>query len=161
MDRAEIAQALRDADERVERLRPAILAHADAPLLDGEWSVRDCLSHVASRAYVTAIVARMEERLAQAAAGQPPTLNVDDINRDQVEERAGHTVEALLDEVVANHAKAAEELSDLSDERLERRVPNFRGPGDSSMAEVVHRNVVGHESGHLDTIEAAIAAASG
>jgi hypothetical protein len=161
MDRSEIAQALLEADERVERLRPAILANANAPLLEGKWSVRDCLSHVASRAYVTAIVARMEQRLAQAAAGQTPTMNVDDINRGQVEERAGHTVEALLDEVVANHAKAAEELSDLSDERLEQRVPNFRGPGDSSMAEVVLRNVHGHESGHLDAIEQAIATASG
>ena len=103
----------------------------------------------------------MEQRLAQAAAGQTPTMNVDDINRGQVEERAGHTVEALLDEVVANHARAVEELSDLSDEPLEQRVPNFRGPGDSSMAEVVFRNVHGHESGHLDAIEQAIATANG
>ena len=161
MDRAEIVQALQEADERVERLRPAILGHADAPLLEGEWTVRDCLSHVAARAEVTAIVARLEERLAAAAAGQTPAMNVDDINRGQVEERAGRSVEALLDEVVANHARAAEELADLSDARMEQRVPNFRGAGDSSMAEVVLRNVHGHESGHLDAIEQAIAAAGG
>ena len=158
MDRAEIVQALREADERVERLRPAILGHADAPLLEGEWTVRDCLSHVASRAY---IIARMEERLAAAAAGQTPAMNVDENNRGQVEERADRSVDALLDEVIANHARAAEELADLSDARLEQRVPNFRGPGDSSMAEVVLRNVHGHESGHLDAIEQAIAAVRG
>ena len=47
MDRGDTVRALQEADERVERLRPAILANANTPLLEGEWRVRDCLSHVA------------------------------------------------------------------------------------------------------------------
>ena len=159
--RQEILDALKQADHRIDGIAASVTAHPETPLLEGEWTVRDCLSHVAARAPVTNIIARLEQRMAAAAAGDPPAVNITDVNDGQVQERTGSSVEELLTEIKAGHARAAQELPSIGDETLERRVPNFQGTGDSSMADVLLRNLHGHESGHLDQVEAALAASAG
>jgi hypothetical protein len=156
--RQQILDAMRQADERLEKLRASITAHPDAKLLEGTWTVRDCMSHVAARSIVTSIVRTVEQRMAAARAGEQVAIDINAINHGQVEERKGATAVQLVDEAKAGHRQAAAELAAISDEQLARRVPEFRGAGDVSIGEMVLRNIQRHEAGHVDTAEAAIAA---
>lgn len=156
--RQQILDAMRRADERLEKLRASITAHPDARLLEGTWTVRDCLSHVAARSVVTSIVRRVEQRLAAARGGELVAIDINAINHGQVEERKGATAAQLVDEAQAGHRQAAAELAAMSDEQLARRMPEFRGAGDVSIGELALRIIQRHEAGHVDSVEAAIAA---
>ncbi|MSQ29789.1 MAG: hypothetical protein EXR68_04800 [Dehalococcoidia bacterium] len=50
MERDELVSAIEAADARARALRARLEQHADTPLLEGEWRVRDALSHLAARA---------------------------------------------------------------------------------------------------------------
>lgn len=156
--RQQILDAMRQADERLEKLRASITAHPDARLLEGTWTVRDCMSHVAARSVATSIVRTVEQRLAAARSGVQVAIDINAINHGQVEERKAATAAQLVDEARTGHRKAAAELAAIGDEQLARRVPEFRGPGDVSIGEMVLRNVQRHEAGHVDAVEAAVAA---
>lgn len=157
--RQQILDAMRQADERLEKLRASITAHPDARLLEGTWTVRDCLAHVAARSVVTSIVRTMEQRLAAAArAGEQVVIDINAINHAQVEERMGATAAQLVDEAKAGRRQAAAELAAIGDEQLARRAPDFRGAGDVSIGEMMLMIIQRHEAGHVDSIEAAIAA---
>ena len=112
--RAEIIEAIRANDARVEALRAGIAERPEQPLLEGEWRVRDALSHVAARGNP---VPRMLARLQQAARnpGNAPRLNIDEINHGQVEERRGAGTDELLSELAASHETAIRELEALDD----------------------------------------------
>lgn len=158
--RQEVLDAIKQADERLERLQRDIILHADTPLLEGTWRVRDCLSHLAARSRVTSVFQTSLNRLAAIKAGQPiPQTNIDDVNHNQVVERKGLSTPELLSQMQDGHSQATKELQATGDEVLGRMVPNFRGGGESSIADGVLRNIKGHESGHMDAVEAAIAAA--
>lgn len=156
--RQQILDAIRQADERLEKLRASITAHPDARLLEGTWTVRDCMSHVAARSVVTSIVRNVERRLAAARAAEQVAIDINAINHGQVEERKGATAAQLVDEAKAGHRRTTTELAAMSDEQLARRMPEFGGHGDVSIGELVLRIVQRHEAGHIDSVEAAIAA---
>ena len=157
--RQEIIDALQKADERLEGLRSGIVGNTEAPLLEGEWRVRDCLSHLAARSNVLSVFYVAEQRAAEAArGGEPrPRINIDEINHGQVEERRDTSAEDLLAEVTAGHAKAVEELAAIDDARLQTKYLNFRGE-ETPGADMVLGNVTRHEAGHVDQIEAALKA---
>lgn len=154
----EIATALRGVIERVEQMRGSIAERPEAPLPEGEWRVRDALSHLAARATsVRMIVDRYQQAASGAAAGgRPAGIDIHEVNRRQVEERSERSVEEILDEVVGGRQEAIRSLDGIDEALLERIVPNFRGDGEMRLAEMVLRASAGHDMSHLDQIEQAL-----
>jgi len=154
--RDEITTAIRDIDTRLAALRDRIIEGGDKPLLEGDWRVRDALSHLAARANG---VDRVLQRLRAWEAGTPymPPQTIDEINAGQVEERREATVTQLLDEIRAGHAAALEALSHVDDATLAKEMPQGFRPGDAPIADLISRGGPGHDGGHLDQVEAALA----
>lgn len=154
--RDEIVDSIRSVDARLATLRDRIIEGGDKPLLEGEWSVRDALSHLAARANG---VDRVLQRLRAWEAGTPymPPQTIDEINAGQVEERKEATVAQLLDEIRAGHAAALEAISHVDDATLAREMPQGFRPGDAAIADLIARGGPGHDGGHLDQVEAALA----
>ncbi|TAK75744.1 MAG: hypothetical protein EPO16_08450, partial [Dehalococcoidia bacterium] len=81
--RDEIVAAIRSVDERLDALKPLIMANGNAPLNEGTWRVRDALSHLAARANG---VDRVAQRVRDTQAGKMPAAprSIDEINAEQV-----------------------------------------------------------------------------
>ncbi|MBM3140419.1 MAG: hypothetical protein FJZ92_09505 [Chloroflexi bacterium] len=154
----EIAAAVRAVDERIERLRPRLLARPEQALSEGTWRVRDALSHLAARANgVDRVVQRARAATTSAPAPTAPR-SIDEINAGQVEERRDLSVSQLLDEIAAGHAAAIEAVGRVDDATLAQRIPLGFRPGDAAVAELILRGGPGHDQSHLDQVEAALAA---
>lgn len=156
MTRDEVIAAVREVDVRLSALEASIRANADAPLLSGEWRVRDALSHLAARSNPVPNVLR---RLAAAAApggATAPRVNIDDINAGQVEERSSRSVSEILAELHTGHQATIDSLP--ADDVLAQTLPAAQG-GDVPVAEIIARSGARHEQNHLNDVEAAIAAA--
>ena len=70
--REAIVQAIRNADARSEALRERIIAAPAAPLAEGEWRVRDALSHLAARANPLPLIEMVSAMAESGAEGPPP-----------------------------------------------------------------------------------------
>lgn len=159
--RREVEATLLGVNERIEALRARIVAGADRTLPSGTWTVRDALCHLAARSNgVPNFVARIE-RLAQGAPGgaaaRPAGFNIDEINQGQIDARAGHSVDQLLDEIIAGHRGAVEALATVDEALLSRMVPSFRGDGDIEAAAMLLGGTANHDNNHLSEIEQALA----
>ena len=154
--REEIVEALRANDARIDELRARILDRPEHPLLEGEWRVRDALSHLAARANP---MPRVLERIERLDSGGPeaPRIQIDEINHGQVEERHGSSAADLIAEIKAGHASAIEGLPGIDDGTLARELPLGFRPGTSRVGDMLRMAGAGHESSHLDAIEAALA----
>ena len=99
---ADVIAAIQAVDQRIEALRDRVTAAADTPLLEGEWSVRDALSHLAARANPVALVC---SRIESAAADpdQSARRDIGNVNQRQIDERRSASVADLLEE---NHPGA-------------------------------------------------------
>lgn len=157
MTREEIIAAITAGTERIERLRPLATAAGETPLGTGEWRVRDALSHLAARGNPVPLV---QTRVARAASGTPPRPNPDinAINAGQVSERVQLSVDALLDEIVAGHKAAIQQVPALDDAFLAQMLTIGQTATELSVAEMLVRAGVGHEANHLEEIEAALRA---
>jgi len=153
MQRDEVIQAVDEVDQRVAALRARIEANADAALPTGEWRVRDVASHLAARSNPVANVLRRVAAADAQAPNPPPRVNVDEINHGQVEERAGRSIQEILDELQAGHRATIENLP--PDDMLARTLPAVQG-GDITVGEMIARSGARHEQNHLNDIEAAI-----
>ena len=153
--RDEITSAIRAFDERIAALRDRIVEGGDQPLKEGEWKVRDALSHLAARSNG---VDRVVQRLRAFEAGQPyvAPATIDEINAGQVEERAGLTVVQLLDEIRAGHAATLAALCHVDDATLAKEMPQGFRPGDAPVADMIIRGGPAQDAGHLDQVEAAL-----
>jgi hypothetical protein len=159
--RAEVIGAIEAVEARVERMAPAILAHADARLPVGEWCVRDALCHLAARSNsVPMVVAAAEELLAAKTQGGSErlrrTYNIDEVNRQQIDSRQDRTPRELLGEIGEGHRAEIAAVSALDQEWLDQRIPSFTGQGDMSIVDLVLAAGPGHDTAHLDQIERAI-----
>ena len=161
----EVQGAISEIDARIDGLRERILASGDAALAEGEWSVRDALSHLAARSNgVPRVLQRVEEASqvaaggAQQPGGAPPPMNIDDINAGQVEEHADRSVLELLDEIRDGHRAAIAAVTALDESLLQRSIPRGFRPGDTTVGEMLIRGGPGHDGSHLDLIEAALPA---
>ena len=154
--RDDIIEAIRRIDARLQPLHDRIIERGDDRLIEGDWRIRDALSHLAARSNG---VDRVIQRLRAAQAGTPvaPVRNVDDINAGQVEERRDATVAQLLDEIRAGHLAAIEALDHVDDATLQTPLAQGFRPGDAPVADMILRGGPGHDGNHLDQIEAALA----
>ena len=125
--------------------------HADQPLLDGEWRVRDALSHLAARSNPVPNVLR---RLTAHEAGvSVPRPDIHEVNAGQVEERADRPIGEIIDEMQAGHRAAIAALPGA--DVLARMLPAFQG-GEITVGETGVRSGPGHENNHLDEVERAL-----
>lgn len=151
--RQKIAEGLAEGLQRVRALGDELVAGGERPLLRGEWRVRDALSHLAARSNPVALA---RQRIAEQ--GQERTLTVDEINHGQVEERSGLSTRELVDEILAGHEAALQELEGLSDDFLEQTVKVSFGPGEMSAGAIVLFGGPRHFLEHLGDIEEALRA---
>lgn len=153
--REDIAAAIRETDGRLDRLRDRIVDNADTPLAQGEWRVRDALSHLAARSNgVDRIVQRA--RAIEAGTPMPAPTSIDEINAGQVEERRDRSVEEILDEIRAGHAAAIEALAHVDDDLLTTEIPMGFRPGEIAVADMMIAGGPGHDNRHLDGVEAVL-----
>ena len=88
---------------------------------------------------------------------EAPRIQIDEINHGQVEERHGSSAADLIAEIKAGHASAIEGLPGIDDGTLARELPLGFRPGTSTVGDMLRMAGAGHESSHLDAIEAALA----
>jgi hypothetical protein len=156
MTRNEIVEAFQAVEGRLEELVPLVRAQPEAPLLSGDWRVRDALSHVAARGNpIPRVLTRLNE-VTEASGSPRPVRDIHEINAEQVRTRAGQEVDALIDELQGGHREALQNLDDLDEDVLERRLPVAFSPGELSVAEFIVVAGPRHEGNHLDDIEAAL-----
>ena len=153
--RQEIAAALHASDARIDELRGRILDRPEHPLIEGEWRVRDALSHLAARANPVPRVLERIERLDRDGP-EAPRINIDEINHGQVQERHGSSAVDLIAELKAGHASAIEDLQAIDDDTLAREIPLGFRPGTTTVGEMLRMAGAGHEGSHLDAIDAAL-----
>ena len=159
----EVQRAISELDARIDGLRERILANGGAALGEGDWTVRDALSHLSARSNGVPRVVERAEQASQVAAGgaqQPggaaPPMDIDEINAGQVEERAGRSVLELLDEIRDGHRTAIAAVAELEESLVARSIPRGFRPGDTTVGEMLIRGGPGHDGSHLDLIEAAL-----
>ncbi|MSQ11856.1 MAG: hypothetical protein EXR48_04090 [Dehalococcoidia bacterium] len=155
--RQEVLEALKEADRRLDWLSGRIKAHPDAPLPQGTWKVRDCMSHVAARAEITSIIPTMMQMAEVVKRGGRPSFgNIDEVNSGQVAERKAKNVEGLIAETKQGHAQAVKAIGSMSEAQLAHALPKFWEKGEISVAEMLIMNLQGNEGVHLNDIEAAL-----
>lgn len=154
--REELRDALSAVDADIARLRDRILAGGEAMLLEGEWSVRQVLCHLAARAdSVTSMLGRIERTGPNAANIRRAAQAIDEVNQGQIDDRAGKSMADLLDEIARGHAAAKATAMSLPDDLLSIEVPR-RDSGTWSGGEAFLGTSAGHDRGHLAQIEAAL-----
>ena len=146
--RDELIQGFQGLDARLDALSDAIIANPEAPLPEGEWRVRDALSHLAASSNP---VPRVLERAGGGEGGGMPG------NDEQVAERADVSAADLIAEVKAGHEASIAALADADDAVFAVEIPLGFRPGDIAVGDLLGMLVTSHESGHIDDIEAALA----
>ncbi len=156
---AEIIAALREVDRRVAALRERALANGETALREGDWRVRDALSHVAARANPLPMAEAMLSRAAGGGAASPgaPPMDIHGINAAQVDDRKDRSVAAILDEIHAGHAAAIAAVGGLDAARLAQRVKIPFPPGETGLGDLLLLAGPRHSGSHVAEIEAALA----
>ena len=157
--RGEIVAGINACDERLMRLKPAMIANPDAPLPEGTWSVRDALSHIAARANGVAMALTVANNaLGADAADVGPTFDIDVVNRQQIADRSANDVESLLAEALAGHAAAIGQLASIDDELLARRMKLPYFEHEVMVIDLIALSGAGHEQSHINDIARALGA---
>ncbi len=155
-DARPIDAAIDESEQLLRRLAGPIGRGPDTPLLDGDWTVRDTLCHVAARANDVPLILRLTDRQTSSEASAM-LAELDATNARQIADRSRRTVDELVAEALAGYAAAHVAVSELSDAQLERvlEVPRM---GPTRVADLLVLTYQGHAQTHLRTIEAALAA---
>lgn len=146
--RDELIQGFQGLNARIDALSDAIIANPEAALPEGEWRVRDALSHLAASSNP---VPRVLERAQGGEGGAMPS------NDEQVAERSDVSAADLIAEVKAGHEASIAALGDADEALLAVEIPLGFRPGDIAVGDLLGMLVTSHESGHIDDIEAALA----
>ena len=146
--RDELIQGFQGLTARIDGLSDAIIANPEAALPEGEWRVRDALSHLAASSNP---VPRVLERAQGGEAGGMPS------NDEQVAERSDTSPPDLIAEVKAGHEASIAALGAADEALLAVEIPLGFRPGDIAVGDLLGMLVTSHESGHIDDIEAALA----
>ena len=155
--REAIIETIRKSAARGEALRERIIAAPEAPLADGEWSVRDALSHLAARANPLALIEAVSAML--QAEGEPPAFDPDAQNAAQIAERADKSAAEILDEMQAAYEAAIAGIGALDDGTLAMglKLPGMQA--EIQMSDLVVMSMGMHVEAHVGDIEAALDAA--
>ena len=156
--REAIVEAIRNADARGEALRDRIVAAPEAPLAEGEWRVRDALSHLAARANPLPLI-EMVSAMADSGAEPPPDDQGEAMNAQQIAERAHLSATEILDEMHAAYEEAIGGIEGLDDATLAKPVKLPIMPNEIEMSDLVLMSTSMHVEAHLGEIEAALDAA--
>lgn len=152
----EIEDAIRKGKERVQHTFGNL---TDAELNrvvhegDGGWTAKEVLAHLAGRA-------RGYERTVQTVQGQAPAqpaggaFNVDQWNRDRINERIHKSRDELLQEFHAVHDDLIAKVRGLTDPQLANTVS--RPTGDISAGEALARAGGQHAINHSVEVEQAL-----
>ena len=146
--RDELIQGFEGLNARIDGLSEAIIANPEAALPEGEWRVRDALSHLAASSNP---VPRTLERAQGGEAGGMPS------NDEQVAGRSDVSPADLIAEVKAGHEASIAALGDADEALFAVEIPLGFRPGDIAVGDLLGMLVTSHESGHIDDIEAALA----
>jgi hypothetical protein len=147
--------AIAENDALLRSLSERIVAAPEHPLLQGEWTVRDAMCHVAARSNgVTMVQAISSGAFNTENAGA--TFDIDAINRQQIAERVKKSARDLIDETIAGHARAITELAHLDDETLASMIslPIFEQP--VAFIDLLMMSGPEHDAAHLAEIQAAL-----
>ena len=151
----EITAEMRDAEERLERLLPGIVANLEKPLPEGTWTVHDALCHLAADANA---VPRWLERMEAAASGPsaiPPGFNFDEYIQKNIDDRKGKPIDEVVKEIKDGLKADTAAIVSLDDALLQKQVPNFRGEL-APASEMLRYTTGRHNLGHMDDIEKAL-----
>jgi hypothetical protein len=151
----EILAGIREVEERLDRMLPAILDKLDRPLLEGSWSVHDALCHMA------ADVPGMPrwQRMVDAAINNTPRppVNIDELNQQGIDARKGKPVDEIVQEIRDGLHTDAGAVPGLDDALLGQQVPTRSGELQPASDRLRFTSVT-HNHMHLDDIEKAISA---
>lgn len=156
----EITAGIREVEQRLEGLLPAIEANLEKPLLEGSWTVHDALCHIAADAHSIPRWQRQVEAAIKGTSARPPGFDLDEHNQRGIDERKHKALNEIVQEIKEGLDKDAAAVADLDEGILAREIPNFRGelqPASERLRFTTSR----HNHIHLDDIERAINAAAG
>ena len=154
-DKAGVIADIQAVDQRIAALRERVIAAAATPLLEGEWSVRDVLSHLAARANPVALVRGRIESPA-ATPDQSARRDIVAVNQGQIDERRSASATDLLDEIRQGHAEASSAIQSLDEAFLSTQVSIPMPPGEVVAIDLIQMAGPRHDNSHWDAIEAAL-----
>ena len=155
--REAIIETIRKSDARGEALRSRITAAPGAPLAEGDWRVRDALSHLAARANPLPLIAAVSAML--QAEGEPPAFDPDAQNAQQIAERADKSAAEILDEMHASYEEAIAGVESLDEDTLGQGLKLPGMENEIQMSDLVVMSMGMHVDAHLGDIESALDAA--
>lgn len=155
--KAEIIDALRTVEERVELLAPQIRLNLEESLLSGTWTVHDALCHLAADSNgVPGFVARME-RVANGLPRRESGFSVDDYNERNIAQRKTKPVDEVFAEIRTGLQTDCNRVQELDEAFLQRELPSVRGEV-MPISDQMRAYLGSHPNSHLDDIEKAITA---
>jgi hypothetical protein len=157
-DAGRIGAAIDESERLLRRLAAPVRERPDTPLLEGEWTVRDTLCHVAARSNDVPLILRLTD---PAAIDESKSMiaELDATNARQMADRSGRTVDQLVDEALAGYAVAHVAVGQLNDAQLDQVLPDVPGVGPMRLADLLVLTYQDHAQAHLKSIEAALDAA--
>jgi hypothetical protein len=152
-----IVAAIDESEARLQSLAERLRSRPHTPLVEGDWTVRDTLCHIAARANDVALVLGLAQQRTDTSPGAP--METDAINARQIAERTGRSVDELLQEAVDGYAAAREAVATLSADALAQVIPDVAGQGPMTIGDVLLLVYRSHAQGHIATLEAAFGTA--
>ncbi|MBV9359130.1 MAG: maleylpyruvate isomerase N-terminal domain-containing protein [Chloroflexi bacterium] len=156
-DARRIDAAIDASEQLLRNLVEPIRARPETPLLDGDWTVRDALCHVAARANDVPLILRLTDRRTSGEASSM-MAELDATNARQIADRSARTVDELVAEALAGYGAAHVAVSALDEAQLDQ-VLDVPSLGSTRLADLLVLTYQGHAQAHLRSIEAALAAA--
>ena len=156
--RDEIIAELQRVNARIDALTPRILAHPEAPLPEGTWTVHDAVCHLAADGNA---VPRFLHRVELIDAGLPlrppgwtPAV-MDAENEENIAKRKGLPITDVLREIRQAMEADIERVKGLDEALLLREMPNFRGEI-TPASDQLKNTTSGHPHNHINDIETAL-----
>jgi hypothetical protein len=150
----EILEGLRSSGARAgETLRALDAGQLEAGVYEGGWNRIQLVAHIASIEWTYPRLIRMAEATRDNGGGRQrpggdPRGGMDSYNERQVEQRAGQTIEQLVEEFERNRAATIEAVEAVDDELLAESVRSGGGI-EGTLAEVLKSVAIDHVLGHL------------
>jgi hypothetical protein len=156
--REEIIAELQRVNQRIDALTPAILAHLDAPLPEGTWTVHDAVCHLAADGNAVPRFLHRVEVIDQGLPLRPPGWTpavMDAENEENIARRKGLPVTDVLNEIRDAMNADIERVKGLDEALWSREMPNFRGVV-MPASDQLKNTTSGHPHAHIDDIEKAL-----